>query len=400
MATKMLFLFALFGLAFSKLPHKRQCEGETKQDSPTRCSNYENIEYLDKTLKDNQKELQERIAAVEGKTRENLETLSSVQEELKRIKLQTKMEINHTKTQLQENNDDISSLKKEIQELRKSREREGVNINEIEERLNVTERKLRENKAKLENLETETKGSFSDTQKLLNLYKNRLSHLNTTTQELEGKVEARLDATKTDLDTELKKIQDNSKAFSAKLKQQKATVSKFMEETGSKFRHVDEQLKIQNTTVNQQKADTDTLKSKTAVNAKVAFSATIIESRDVFTGPKTASTSSILIFNRVFTNIGNAYNSKTGCFTAPLKGVYHFSFMTFGYNSYTSGAILVKNGRYQVSTWEFTGPDASDTTSNTVILELNANDTVNIILWEGGKIHTSVFSGFLVFPTS
>eukprot|EP00064_Thunnus_orientalis_P022294 superscaffoldBa00007394_g22486 len=257
------------------------------------------------------------------------------------------MEINHTKTQLQENNDDISSLKKEIQELRKSREREGVNINEIEERLNVTERKLRENKAKLENLETETKGAFSDTQKLLNLYKNRLSHLNTTTQELEGKVEARLDATKTDLDTELKKIQDNSKAFSAKLKQQKATVSKFMEETGSKFRHVDEQLKIQNTTVNQQKADTDTLKSKTAVNAKVAFSATIIESRDVFTGPKTASTSSILIFNRVFTNIGNAYNSKTGCFTAPLKGVYHFSFMTFGYNSYTSGAILVKNGRYQ-----------------------------------------------------
>lgn len=50
------------------------------------------------------------------------------------------------------------------------------------------------------------------------------------------------------------------------------------------------------------------------VNAKVAFSATIIESRDVFTGPKTASTSSILIFNRVFTNIGNAYNSKTGMF--------------------------------------------------------------------------------------
>lgn len=92
--------------------------------------------------------------------------------------------------------------------------------------------------------------------------------------------------------------------------------------------------------------------------------------------------------------------SFSGCFTAPLRGVYHFSFMTFGYNSYTSGAILVKNGKYQVSTWEFTGPDASDTTSNTVILELNANDTVNIILWEGGKIHTSVFSGFLVFPTS
>lgn len=48
------------------------------------------------------------------------------------------------------------------------------------------------------------------------------------------------------------------------------------------------------------------------VNTKVAFSATIIESKDVFTGPKTATTSSTLIFNKVFTNVGNAYNSKTG----------------------------------------------------------------------------------------
>lgn len=91
--------------------------------------------------------------------------------------------------------------------------------------------------------------------------------------------------------------------------------------------------------------------------------------------------------------------SFAGIFTAPLKGVYHFSFMTFGYNSHTSGAILVKNGHYQVSTWEFKGTDTSDTTSNTVILGLNAGETVNIILWRGGKIHTSVFSGFLIFPT-
>ena len=51
-----------------------------------------------------------------------------------------------------------------------------------------------------------------------------------------------------------------------------------------------------------------------SVNAKVAFSATVIESKDVFTGPQPASISKILIFNKVFTNIGNAYNSKTGMF--------------------------------------------------------------------------------------
>ena len=171
--------------------------------------------------------------------------------------------------------------------------------------------------------------------------------------------------------------------------------------------------------------------------ARVAFSATLVESPDVFTGPAT-STNSTLIFGQVFTNIGNAYNNDTGVlcarsgvrqmclscrtvaiimhnktlitlysciflffagiFTAPMKGIYHFTFMTFGYNRHSSGAILVKNGQYQISTWEFTGLDVSDTTSNTIILELNSGDTVNIILWQGGKIHTGVFSGFLIFP--
>ncbi|XP_028261666.1 cerebellin-1-like [Parambassis ranga] len=132
-------------------------------------------------------------------------------------------------------------------------------------------------------------------------------------------------------------------------------------------------------------------------NNKVAFSASITEGADVFTGPRTDSSPSVLIFNHVFTNIGNAYSNQTGIFTTPVKGVYQFTFMTFGNNTNTSGAILMKNGLHQVSTWESQGPDYSDTTSNTVILQLNQNDTVNMILWQGGKIHTSVFSGFLLF---
>lgn len=49
------------------------------------------------------------------------------------------------------------------------------------------------------------------------------------------------------------------------------------------------------------------------VNAKVAFSATVIASHDVFTGPA-ITRNCPLIFDRVFTNIGNAYNSETGMF--------------------------------------------------------------------------------------
>uniref|UniRef100_A0A4W6EJJ6 C1q domain-containing protein n=1 Tax=Lates calcarifer TaxID=8187 RepID=A0A4W6EJJ6_LATCA len=299
-------------------------------------------------------ELTKRIHAVEKKTR-NIDELKGLGTKLQELESHIESEFHNTKKQLEESQDDIAGLKREVQKLVNHREIVGGNLTKIEARLDTTERQLREKKAKLENLETETETAFSDTQKLLNLYKSELSNLNTTAQELEVKVEARLDSSRAELEAKLKKIQTDS--------------------------------------------EVTTFALLSLVNTKVAFSATIIESKDVFTGPKTATTSSTLIFNKVFTNVGNAYNSKTGVFTAPVKGVYHFSFMTFGYNSYTSGGILVKNGHYQVSTWEFTGPDTSDTTSNTVILELNVRDCINIILWEGGKIHTGVFSGFLIYPT-
>ncbi|MED6286583.1 hypothetical protein CHARACLAT_007501 [Characodon lateralis] len=202
-----------------------------------------------------------------------------------------------------------------------------------------------EEKAKLENLETETEAAFNNTNILLSSYMKELSHLKSMARDLEVTMEAQLNITKMDLKDKLEAIQKSNE-----------------------------------------------------VQKNIAFSATIIESSYSFTGPYSTGTSNALKFDRVFTNIGNAYNKKTGIFTAPVNGVYQFSFMTFGYSSHTSGAILVKNGNYQVSTWEFTGPDISDTTSNSVILEMNAGDSVNIILWQGGKIHTSVFSGFLIFP--
>ncbi|XP_014881884.1 complement C1q-like protein 4 [Poecilia latipinna] len=191
----------------------------------------------------------------------------------------------------------------------------------------------------------ETEAAFNNTNKLLSSYMKELFHLKSTAQDIEVKVENGLNVTKIHFEDKLEAVQKNNE-----------------------------------------------------VQKNVAFSATIIESADSFTGPYSPGTSNILKFDRVFTNFGNAYNKKTGVFTAPVNGIYHFSFMTFGYGSHTSGAILVKNGSYQVSTWEFTGLDASDTTSNSVILEMNAGDCVNVILWQGSKIHTGVFSGFLVFP--
>ncbi|XP_031718769.1 multimerin-2-like [Anarrhichthys ocellatus] len=382
MVTMVVFLLAFVGAALSESPHRRRCDLEQGQETPTLCSNYKNILHLDDVqtkLEESQMLLRERIDALEGRTRLQLDSasgnisaleklvtnVSNAQKDLEEMVSQTEMELRDAKTKLEEQEVDIASLKREVRELVKHGERVGGNISEIEERLDATERQLRERKGKLDNLESETGAAFNATQKLLTLYKKELSRLNSTAQELEVKVEALLNATETQLEANLTAIQNDSS------------------ELGTE----ESELSLGG------------MRLTAEVNAKVAFSATIMESNDVFTGPGTNGTNNILIYNRVFTNVGFAYNCKTGIFTARLKGVYHFSFMTFGYNGHTSGAILVKNRHYQVSTWEFTGSDNGDTTSNTVILELNVGETVNVILWKGGKIHTSVFSGFLIFPT-
>ena len=91
---------------------------------------------------------------------------------------------------------------------------------------------------------------------------------------------------------------------------------------------------------------------------------------------------------------------STGIFTAPLKGAYQFSFATWGYTKEAStGAILVKNGKLQISTWAFKGYDETEQTSNSLILPLDAGDTVNIIHWGGvnAQINAATFSGFLLF---
>ncbi|XP_075960165.1 uncharacterized protein LOC142963293 [Anarhichas minor] len=385
MVTMVVFLLAFVGAASSELPHRRRCDLEQGQETPTLCSNYKKILHLDDVetkLEESQMLLRERIDAMEDRTRLQLDSasgnisaleklvtnVSNAQKDLEEMASQTEMELRDAKTKLEEQEVDIASLKREVGELVKHGERVGGNISEIEERLDTTERQLRERKEKLENLEAETGAAFNATQKLLTLYKKALSHLNSTARELEVKVEALLNATETQLEANFTATQNDS----------------------SELRTEESELSLGG------------MRLTAEVNAKVAFSATIMESNDVFTGPSTNgtnSTNNILIYNRVFTNVGFAYNCKTGIFTARQKGVYHFSFMTFGYTGHTSGAILVKNRHYQVSTWEFTGSDNSDTTSNTVILELNVGETVNVILWKGGKIHKSVFSGFLIFPT-
>uniref|UniRef100_A0A671VV81 Complement C1q-like protein 4 n=1 Tax=Sparus aurata TaxID=8175 RepID=A0A671VV81_SPAAU len=130
---------------------------------------------------------------------------------------------------------------------------------------------------------------------------------------------------------------------------------------------------------------------------KVAFSA-LIEKGGAY-GP--FNTDVTLAFNKVFTNIGDAYKSCTGIFTAPVTGVYYFTFFYHAGGKHASLLRLFKNSEMIVRSSDHqTGSDTADNGGNAVVLQLQQGDQVyvrmpaNHHVW-AAENHTS-FSGFQI----
>ncbi|KAM9425340.1 cerebellin 11 [Pholidichthys leucotaenia] len=143
----------------------------------------------------------------------------------------------------------------------------------------------------------------------------------------------------------------------------------------------------------------DRLKLNTAP-PQIAFSVSLSNSGQI---NKDSSTDKTLVFKRVFSNIGNGYDVNTGIFTAPVNGLYHFTFSTYGSNSRITGAILKKNNVQQISTYEAPSGDGATSNGNAAILQLAADDKVHVEMWENAWVYDDLnglttFSGFLLFP--
>ncbi|XP_041649909.1 caprin-2-like [Cheilinus undulatus] len=130
---------------------------------------------------------------------------------------------------------------------------------------------------------------------------------------------------------------------------------------------------------------------------RVAFSAALGGTGDF--GP--FHTHTTLIYRTVTTNIGNAYNSATGIFTAPVAGVYYFTFFYHANGSHIAVLVLYKNSERIIGAFEQrSDTDKDDNGGNAVFLQLQQGDQVYVLLAKdthvyGNDFYTT-FSGFLV----
>ncbi|XP_062373307.1 cerebellin-1-like [Sardina pilchardus] len=133
--------------------------------------------------------------------------------------------------------------------------------------------------------------------------------------------------------------------------------------------------------------------------SKVAFSVSFSVSSDVHIGPHDKDTT--LVFDHVFSNIGNTYCVRSGIFTAPARGVYQFRYHIFAGGSNGAGAKLIKNGEQVAAAYNHKAPHDINASQGLSLL-LEKGDRVSLLLEAGWWVasyrgHMTTFSGQLLF---
>ncbi|KAM4625832.1 complement C1q-like protein 4 [Polymixia lowei] len=143
----------------------------------------------------------------------------------------------------------------------------------------------------------------------------------------------------------------------------------------------------------------DNLEKNLAGENKVAFSVALTEP----VGPVSVETT--LIYPSVISNVGNAYNSITGIFTAPVTGAYFFRFNAMDNRiKVHMGVTLYKNNQKVLHDYAWNHWEDHEHVSNGVVLELSVGDVVYMRipptyrLFDFDNHNFNIFSGFLLFP--
>ncbi|KAM9501063.1 cerebellin-1-like [Clarias gariepinus] len=174
-----------------------------------------------------------------------------------------------------------------------------------------------------------------------------------------------------------------------------------------RLKTTEDMMQSQNNSVTELKSENEALKAALQILQnenevrKVAFSASLLASGEGHTGPY-KSVETPLIYKKVITNAGNGYDSNTGIFTAPVKGVYFFRIHAFSFSGTTSAVNLYKNGEHKCSAYAWK-PVSNGNGSNGIVLTLEKGDQMFTKLLADTWVYDSpgsftTFGGFLLFP--
>nr|XP_057947484.1 coiled-coil domain-containing protein 146-like isoform X2 [Doryrhamphus excisus] len=168
-----------------------------------------------------------------------------------------------------------------------------------------------------------------------------------------------------------------------------------------------DKLNITETEINELRSTTEELMSQLRVleqhsqrsgETKVAFAAALTDSGSV--GPFDQETT--LIFSKIFTNVGQAYDVTSGVFTAPVGGVYAFSFTTADFLKGYMGVTLYRNQQPVIFSLDLNDHGGYASVTNGVLLQLETGDRVRLSLPASYRLYDdtrnfSIFGGFLLF---
>lgn len=119
---------------------------------------------------------------------------------------------------------------------------------------------------------------------------------------------------------------------------------------------------------------------------------------------------STIVYPSISVNVGNGYDNTTGVFTAPVAGVYEFSWGSIGNTTadvYRLG-FRVNGAKFNNLDFHlrldtvFTGSEYASNVGYTLIVPLQANDNVSILFFEGSSLYYNptawynYFNGWLV----
>ncbi|XP_062273496.1 complement C1q-like protein 2 [Scomber scombrus] len=154
------------------------------------------------------------------------------------------------------------------------------------------------------------------------------------------------------------------------------------------------------TRMNASENEVEELKRQNADRPKVAFSLGLTDDGRI--GP--FNTDITLKFSKVFTNFGQAYSPTTGLFTAPVRGVYYFSFTMVDtrYNVW-SYVYLYHNNKRVSWNENYNVEYGRNIFSNSLVLQLEKGDVVYMVLPASSSVfddtyNRTTFNGFLLFP--